>query len=353
MSSGAAIGLQVPCVGSDAMTASGTGSPHAGDRTHPVSLAGDAPDRSFGGRSDRLYRVGGSLLSLVAPALLAGLAVLLLTYGLPCLRVMGPRFLTTSAWGPSRIPPDVGALGLLVGTVLTSLIALAIATPVGVLMALFLTEWSPPRMEPLLSALVELLAGIPGVVYGLWGLAVVVPLTEHHLGPWLAARFAWLPFVAGPVGTGMGLLSTGLVLAVMVVPFVAAGSRDAIRATPLSLREGALALGLTRWEASRDIALQHARAGIVGSVILGLGRALGETMVVLLLSGTVLRERPSDLYAPVSTLGSALISELGRAVRDPSSMTAHALALTAFLLLLVSVLVNACARLVIRRRGLA
>lgn len=333
-------------------TVSSHGLPDPGESVQSTASPGAVP-RAADVARDRLYRTGGGLFSLVAPAALVTLAALLLTEGLPALRVMGFRFLTTAVWDPGVLPARFGVLSFLAGTMLTSAIALGIAVPVGVFMALFLTEWAPRRVEPLLSALVELLAGIPSVVYGLWGLAVVVPLAEHHLAPWLSVRFAWIPFLSEPVGTGMGLLSTGLVLAVMVVPFVAAGSRDAIRATPPSLREGALALGVTRWEASRDVALWHARGGIVGSAILGLGRALGETMVVLMLSGTALESAPVRLYAPVSTLASALVSELSQAVRNPGGMTAHALALMAFVLLLLSAAVNSVAHIVIRRGRVA
>ena len=329
---------------------------------HPGNGSG-VPARVRAWRWDPLYRFGGGFVAAVVPAVLLAIFVFLLTDGLPALRFMGIRFFTTSTWNPgspyvvalahhggetAMAGASFGAFPLIVGTLFTSAIALLIAVPVALGAAFFLSEWVPARLEPVLSTLLQLLSGVPSVVYGLWGLAVVVPVVAHDLGPWLSHVFGFLPFLAGPVGTGLGLLSTGLVLAVMILPLVASVSRDAMRETPTALREGALALGLTRWEATRSIVLHHARTAVLGAGILGLGRALGETMAVLMLSGGAMGFVPQNLYGPVSTLASVVASHLDSAFADPTHMAVHALAAAALVLLCLSLVVNAIARVIVR-----
>jgi len=293
---------------------------------------------------DRLYRRGGNLVALTVPFLLLIVAFVLAVEAAPAFRLMGVRFLTTGAWRLGAVtrvragavaPPGAayGILPELAGTAATTLLALVVAVPVGGLTALFLTEWAPRRWEPLLSGWVELLAGIPSVVYGLWGLAVVAPLVAR------AQHGA-----SGSV-PGLGLLTTGLVLAVMVLPMIAAGSRDALRRAPPSQREGALALGLTRWETTRFVVLPHAVPGLVRSTVLGLGRALGETMAVLMLGGAGIAAArngaPDSLGGPVVTMASALGGRLAAALRDPTGMAVHALAALALVLFAVAVAVQA------------
>lgn len=332
------------------------GGPLAGARPVPVSAGpttqGAPWRRRF--RMDRLYRRGGNLVALTVPFVLLAIAVVLAVEAVPALRLMGFRFLTTGAWRLGAIahvpagaaaPPGAayGILPEIMGTAATTLLALVVAVPVGGLTALFLTEWVPRRWEPVLSAWVELLAGIPSVVYGLWGLAVVAPLVAHVLEP-LRARASAAVASSGPA-SGLNLLTTGLVLAVMVLPMIAAGSRDALRRAPPSLREGALALGLTRWETTQFVVLPHALPGLVRSTVLGLGRALGETMAVLMLGGAgadaAHNMAPDGLGGPVVTMASALGGRLAAALRDPTGMALHALAALALVLFLVAVAVQA------------
>lgn len=316
-----------------------------------------------GERSDRLYRVGAGLLAGAVPVCLAAILVFILIDAVPAIRYMGTSLWTTTQWnlgnaystavatrnGVTAAPgATFGILPYVLGTLATSLVALVIAIPLGVGTALFLSEWAPSRVRAVLSALVEMLAGVPSVVYGLWGLTVVVPAVGGTVAPWLAARFGFVPFLAGPVGTGMGLLSAGIVLAIMVLPLIAATSRDAMMQTPRALREGAVALGLTRWEAIRAVVLRHARPAIVGASILALGRALGETMAVLMVSGGAINLLPSNLYNPVNTMAAVIASQLDSALSDTTHMALHALAAVALTLFVIALVVNLAARLLVR-----
>ncbi|MCL6594671.1 MAG: phosphate ABC transporter permease subunit PstC [Firmicutes bacterium] len=321
-----------------------------------------------GERADRLYRAGVGLLAGAVPVALGAIAVFVLVDALPALRYMGLGFWTGTQWnlgnqygGTTASQNGVvaaagatfGILPYILGTLLTSAVALAVALPLGVGAALFLSEYAPPRLRLWLSSLVELLAGVPSVVYGLWGLAVVVPAVAGGIGPWLSAALGFIPFLRGPVGTGLGLLSAGLVLAVMVLPLIAATARDAMQQTPRALREGAVALGLTRWEAIAGVVLPTARPAIFGAAILALGRALGETMAVLMVSGGSINLLPTNLYGPVNTLAAVIASQLDAAFTDATHMALHALAGIALTLFVISLVVNGTARLIVRREGAA
>lgn len=316
-----------------------------------------------GERSDRLYRVGAGLLAGAVPLALGAILVFILIDAMPAIRYMGTSLWTTTQWNlgnaygaapathngvTAASGASFGILPYILGTLATSLVALVIAIPLGVGTALFLSEWAPPRLRSILSALVEMLAGVPSVVYGLWGLTVVVPAVGGAIAPWLSGRLGFVPFLAGPVGTGMGLLSAGIVLAIMVLPLIAATSRDAMMQTPRALREGAVALGLTRWEAIRAVVLRHARPAIVGASILALGRALGETMAVLMVSGGAINLLPSNLYNPVNTMAAVIASQLDSALSDSTHMALHALAAVALTLFVIALVVNMAARLLVR-----
>ena len=317
-----------------------------------------------GERSDRLYKVGAGLLAGAVPLVLAAILVFILIDAMPAIRYMGGQFWTGTQWNlgnqyattttsqngiQAAAGASFGILPYILGTLATSAVALVIAVPLGVGAALFLSEWAPSRMRNILSSLVELLAGVPSVVYGLWGLAVVVPAIGGGFGPWLSHLLGFVPFLAGPVGTGMGLLSAGVVLAVMVLPLIAATSRDAMLQTPRSLREGAVALGLTRWEAITAVVLRHARPAIIGAAILALGRALGETMAVLMVSGGAINLLPTNLYGPVNTMAAVIASQLDSAFTDATHMSLHALAAVALTLFVVALIVNGLARLIVRQ----
>jgi phosphate transport system permease protein len=255
-------------------------------------------------------------------------------------------FIFTSQWDVVR---DVyGALPFIYGTLVTSFVALLLALPVSVGLALFLTEMSPPSVRSIVSFPIGLLAGIPSVVYGLWGLFVLVPLLRGRVEPWLAGALGFLPFFRGPP-IGLGYLAAGVILAIMILPTITSLSIEVLRTVPLSLREAALALGATRWETIRIAVLPYARAGILGATILGLGRALGETMAVTMLIGNS-PTISASLFAPGYSLPAVIANEFAEA---SGGLHTGALAALGLILFAVTLLLNVAARLLVRvsRRG--
>jgi len=251
----------------------------------------------------------------------------------------GWSFLTSTEWDP--VTEQYGALPFVYGTVVSSLIALILALPVGLGIAIFLTELSPLWLEKPLSFIVELLAGIPSIVYGLWGFFVMVPWIRSTVEPFLSKHFGFIPLFEG-APYGVGMLAAGMILSIMILPIIASISRDVLKSVPQAQKEAALALGSTRWEATR-IALSYSRSGIVGATILGLGRALGETMAVTMVIGN----RPEiklSLFEPGYTMASVLANEFTEATTE---MYISALIEIALVLFVVAILVNAVARLLV------
>jgi phosphate transport system permease protein len=262
---------------------------------------------------------------------------------LPAIQQFGLGFLTSTTWDPVR---DVyGAFPQLYGTLISSLIALLFAVPVGLGVAIFLSEdFLPPKVQIGLAFLVELLAAIPSVVYGLWGLAVVVPLFKI-LGAWLHAGLSWLPiFGTPPSATGQGMLPAGVVLAIMVLPTIAAISRDALITLPPELRQAAVGLGATRWETIIKVLVPAAFSGIVGAIMLALGRALGETMAVTLLIGNANQVNISVL-APANTVASLLANKFAEA----GGLEVSALMYASLMLFAMTLIVNILAQLLVQR----
>jgi phosphate transport system permease protein len=250
-------------------------------------------------------------------------------------------FVTSQRWDVVR--ETYGALPFIYGTLVTSAVALVIALPVSVGLALFLTEMSPPRLRSIVSFPISLLAGIPSVVYGLWGLFVLVPILRHQVEPFLTRHLGFLPFFRGaPIG--LGYLAAGMILAIMILPTITSIAIEVLRTVPLALREAALALGATRWEAIRMAVLPYARAGIVGATILGLGRALGETMAVTMVIGNA-PAISASLFAPGYTLPAVIANEFAEA-----SSEGHTAALAGLGLILfgVTLLLNIVARVLVR-----
>ncbi len=258
----------------------------------------------------------------------------------PAVREYGIGFLTDIRWQPNR--DRYGVLPFLLGTISTSVIALLIAFPPGLAIAIFLCEDFLPRpMRQVVRFVVELLAAIPSVVYGLWGIFVVIPIIQSW-GGWVSVYFGGVPLLAGPV-YGNSLLTAGVVLALMILPTITAISRSSIVAVPHSLRESAYALGATRWEAILGVILPAAAPGIVAATILGLGRAMGETMAVAMLIGNSSRLSWS-LFAPSGTLASLLANQFGEA----EGMQVHALMYAALVLVGFTLAVNIAGELVLR-----
>jgi phosphate transport system permease protein len=251
----------------------------------------------------------------------------------------GWNFLATSTWDP--VQDEYGALPLIYGTLISSFLALLIALPLSLGVAIFLSELAPRWLERPFSFLVELLAAIPSIVYGLWGIFVLVPWLRQTVQPWLGAHFGSLPFFKGPA-YGFGMLAAGLILAVMVLPIIASISRDVLQAIPNLQREAALGLGATRWESTRII-LSSAKSGILGATLLGLGRAVGETMAVTMVIGNR-SEISASLFSPAYSMASVIANEFAEAT---SSMYTSALIEIAFVLFVMTIVLNALARLVV------
>jgi phosphate transport system permease protein len=290
-------------------------------------------------------RAWNALLHLAAGGvlLLAGLIVVeLAAVARPAFSGLGlGRYLVGREWDP--ISGSFGALPFVYGTVVTSLVAIALAVPVSVGLALFLAEMGPPRLRRPVGFAVETLAAIPSVVYGLWGLFVLVPLLRDHVEPALQKALGFLPLFQGPP-IGLGFLAAGLILAVMILPTIASVTIEVLKTVPAPLKEGALALGATRWEAIRLAVLPVSRPGIIGAGLLGLGRALGETMAVTMVIGNSPEIRAS-LFAPGYSLPAVIANEFAEAT---GALHTGALAGLALVLFGITVLLNAAARLLVR-----
>ncbi len=293
-----------------------------------------------GSFADPIFR---SILILCALALVAIVGLILFELvvqsGLS-LNKFGFSFLIKTIWDP--VVEDFGALPLIYGTLVSSLVALVIAVPLSLATALFLTELCPRRLRPILSLLVELLAAIPSVIYGVWGLFVLSPFLRAYIQPFLAKYLGWTGLFTGPK-YGFGMLAAGVILAIMILPIISSITREVILAVPRQQREAALALGATKWETLRMAVLRNSRAGIMGAVILGLGRAFGETMAVMMVIGNRAQIAKS-LFAPGATLASVIANEFTEA---PGAMYKSALMEGALILFAITLVVNALAMLLV------
>ena len=296
------------------------------------------------GQPNRFTDTGFQFLMLACGLSLLGIVGLivfeLIDKSHQSLHQFGWRFFTGTNWDP--VAGEFGALPFIYGTVVSSLLALVIAVPLSVGTAVFTTEMCPKPLRNPISFLTELLAAIPSVVYGLWAIFVLAPLLRNYVEPFLATYFGWTGLFSGPP-FGIGMLAAGVILAVMIVPIISSIAREVLAAVPSTQREAALALGATRWEMIRMGVLRNARAGIVGAIILGLGRALGETMTVTMVIGN----RPEiarSLFAPGYTMASVIANEFTEATDE---LYVSALVHIALGLFLVTIVVNALAQLLV------
>ena len=296
--------------------------------------------RGSGAMADGTFSGLMLLCALSIFAIVNFIAVILVLRSRLSLTQFGFRFFTSSSWDP--VSGDFGALPFIFGTVATSLLALLMAVPLALGVAIFLTELCPRPLRAPISFLTELLAAIPSVVYGLWAVFVLVPIMRDQLGPFLYKYFGWTHLFEGN-NFGVGLLTASIILAVMILPIISSITRDIMLAVPSSQREAMLALGATRWEMIRTGVLRNARIGIVGAVILGLGRALGETMAVTMVIGNRATIAKS-LFAPAHTLASVIANEFAEASGD---LYTSALIEIGLALFLVTIVVNAIARLLV------
>jgi len=253
----------------------------------------------------------------------------------------GVHFLTTSTWDP--VAEEFGALPFIYGTLVSSLIALLIAVPLGIATAAYLTELAPLWIRQPLVSLIEMLAAIPSVILGLWGIFVMIPWLREYPFPWLRRLFGWTPFFSGSI-YGPCMLAGGIIIAVMILPIITSVSREILRSVPDLQREAAYGLGATRWEATRIAVLSYAKKGLFGAVILGLGRALGETMAVTMVIGNT-PQIAASLFAPGYTLASVLANEFTEATTE---MYLQALFAIGLVLFGITILVNLLAQLLLR-----
>jgi phosphate transport system permease protein len=295
---------------------------------------------------ERLFSGATFVAALLVLILLGGVALSLLHGAWPALAHFRFGFLTREVWNP--VTDQFGALAAVYGTVITSLIALLVAIPVGFGIAIFLTELAPVWLQRPVGVAIELLAAVPSIIYGIWGLFVLSPILQRHVQPWMIDHLGPLPVIGrlfqGPP-FGIGVLTAGLVLAIMVIPFISAVTRDVFETVPDVLKESAYGLGATTWEVIWQVVVPYARTGMIGGIMLGLGRALGETMAVTFVIGNAHRIG-SSLLAPGTTISAAIANEFAEAVGE--LYTSSLVALGA-LLFLITFTVIAVARLMLMR----
>jgi phosphate transport system permease protein len=295
---------------------------------------------------ERLFRSATLAAAILVLVILGGVFISLLRGSWPALQHFGFSFVTREVWNP--VTDEYGALAPIYGTVITSIIAMALAVPTAFGIALFLTEICPPLLKRPIGVAVELLAAVPSIIFGIWGLFVLAPLLQRYVQPWLIQHAHPVPvlgklFMGPPFG--IGIFTAGLVLAIMVLPFIAATMRDVFETVPPMLKESGYGLGATRWEVIWNVVVPHSRVGVVGGIMLGLGRALGETMAVTFVIGNAHRISTS-LLAPGTTISSSIANEFTEAVGDLYTSSLIALGL---LLFIITFTVIAAAQVMLRR----
>jgi phosphate transport system permease protein len=310
-----------------------------GHRLWRPRAVGDLQGRRWG---DTVFRVVLTLFGVVVIPLVAAIGIKLTDASLLAIHRFGIAFLWTSVWDP--VHNVFGALPFIYGTVVSSALALVIGVPISLGVAVYLAEIASSRAAGVLSFFVELLAAIPSVILGLWGIFVLIPAVRTYAEMWLSQTLGWLPLFSGPP-YGIGLLAAGMILGIMIIPIVSAVSRDVLRAVPTEQREAMYALGATRWEVIRRAVLPYGRVGVMGAVILGLGRALGETMAVTMVIGNR-AQISSSLFQPAYTIAAVLANEFTEASTD---LYLSALIEAALVLFVISLLTNATARWLVGR----
>ena len=284
--------------------------------TEPASLSVRRTTLKRARATDRSFRRLTQVAALVVMVMFIGIVWALVKGALPAINAFGFSFIWTQAWNP--VGEKFGAAAPIYGTLVTSIIAMLIAVPVGIGIGIFLTELCPRGLRRPIGIAVELLAGIPSIIYGIWGLFVLAPVLQHTLQPWAIEAFAGIPVLenlfAGPP-YGIGIFTAGLILAIMTLPFISAITRDVFETVPHVLKESAYALGSTKWEVLWNVVLPYARGGVVGGIMLALGRALGETMAVTFVIGNANRITTS-LFAPGTTISASIANEFTEAVGD-------------------------------------
>lgn len=312
------------------------------DATVPATLR---RTRRFGDRiGDALLHALTAAAAALAVVIVLSIAWKVLEGARPALEKFGVGFLVHQGWNP--VTNDYAALDFIVGTALTSFGAVLLAAPVSVAIGLYLSELAPRGVRGIVGSLVEMLAAIPSVVLGLWGILVLGPFVAQHLGPFLADHFGWIPIFAGdPTQNGSGQLTAILVLTIMVVPITSAICRELFLSVPRDLEQGAIALGATRWEMVRDVVLQYTKGGVVAAIVLGLGRALGEAIAVTQVIGG-----QTGIHASVFATGDTLASRIAAQYQGAASdLQVAAIVYLAAILLVISLVTNFGAQLIVKR----
>lgn len=301
-------------------------------------------DRKRSGRlADLSFRFGSRVAAGAVVVVLVLIGILLTGSSLLTWQTFGLGFITATTWDP--VAAIYGALPYIVGTFMSAAIAIVIATPIGILTALFLAEMAPPRLATPLIFMIELLAAIPSVVIGLWGVFILAPFLRDTVEVWIASTLGtFIPFLAGPT-FGIGLFTAGVILAMMILPTIVTISREVVRAVPDAQREAMVALGATRWETTWRAVVPYARSGIIGAVILGLGRALGETMAVTMVIGNS-QAIPTRLFDQAQTIASKIATTFNEASIGLQTSSLIALGL---ILLAMTLILNVVARLLVWR----
>lgn len=288
--------------------------------------------KNIGAKLDKLFRNTTMVFAFLVFVLLFGIIATLFVGSLPALKAFGSGFFTSAEWNPVTI--NFGGLVPIYGTFVTALIAMLIGVPVSFGIAIFITELSPNWLKRPIGVAIELLAGIPSIIYGMWGLFVFAPLFAEHVQPWINDNLGELPVIGvifqGPP-MGIGMLTAGFILAIMVIPFTASVMRDVFEIVPNMLKESAYGLGSTTWEVVWNVVLPYTKTGVIGGIMLGLGRALGETMAVTFVIGNA-HELSASLMMPGNTISSALANEFTEAVGDVYTSSLITLGLTLFVI---------------------
>jgi phosphate transport system permease protein len=300
---------------------------------------------------DRLFRLTATGFAILVLVILAGVIVALVQGALPALSKFGFSFVTTEEWNP--VTDEFGALAPIYGTLVTSAIAMLVGIPVAFGIALFITELCPVWLKRPLGVMIELLAAIPSIIYGIWGLFVFAPFLQRTVQPLIVDTLGNVPGIgylfAGPP-LGIGILTAGLILAIMVLPFISAVMRDVFETVPAMLKESAYGIGATTWEVMRHVVLPYTRVGVVGGIMLGLGRALGETMAVTFVIGNA-HEITGSLLAPGTTISAALANEFTEAVGDIYLSSLIALGFILFLITFAVLAIAKAMLLQLEKRG--
>ncbi len=311
-----------------------------------AAIAADSRHAAGQRLRERVFRAATLVAALIVLALLGGVAVSLLKGSWPAFSQFKFGFLTREIWNP--VTDQFGALAAVYGTLITSLIAMLIAIPISFGIAIFLTELSPPWLKRPVGVAIELLAAVPSIIFGIWGLFVLAPILQRHVQPWLIDWLGPLPLIGrlfqGPP-FGIGILTASIVLAIMVLPFISAVMRDVFETVPDVLKESGYGLGATTWEVIWKVVLPYTRSGVVGGIMLGLGRALGETMAVTFVIGNAHRISPS-LLAPGTTISASIANEFTEAV---GTLYTSSLVALGALLFLITFSVIAAARFMLLR----